>query len=112
MSANFLNDKSVFGLLITRPIAALVSCWQIKITARLKRGSVICGVATSRWPARLSFFGEDMDELSCFIRPIELFHFQSISVLACCQTLPSFHSFFEIKLESLWKVICLNVKIL
>ena len=37
-SANFLNDKSVFGLLITRPIAALVSCWQIKITARLIAG--------------------------------------------------------------------------
>ena len=107
-SANFLNDKSVFGLLITRPIAALVSCWQIKITARLNRGSVICGVATSRWPARLSFVGKDMDELSFFMRPIELFHFQSNSVSACCQTLLSFRSFFEIKLETLWKAICLN----
>ena len=57
-----------------------MSCWQIKITARLNRGSVICGVATSRWPARLSLVGEDMDELSCFIRPIELFQLQSNSV--------------------------------
>ena len=89
-----------------------MSCWQIKITARLNRGSVICGVATSRWPARLSFVGEDMDELSFFIRSIELFHLQSNSDLACCQTLPSFRSFFEIKFESLWKAICLNAKIL
>ena len=85
-----------------------MSCWQIKITARLNRGSAICGVATSRWPARLSLVGEDMDELSFFIRPIELVHLQSNLVSACCQTLQSFRSFFEIKLESLWKAICLN----
>ena len=90
----------MFGLLIIRPIAALVSCWQIKITARLNRGSVICGVATSRWPERLSLVGEDMDELSFFIRSIELFHLQSNSDSACCQTLPSFRSFLTIKLES------------
>ena len=39
------------------------------MTARLKRGSVICGVATNRWPARLSQRGEGVDDEWLVARP-------------------------------------------
>ena len=45
-------------LLMTRPIAPSALCAHMKTTERLKRGSSICGMAISNWPASelMAFF--------------------------------------------------------
>ena len=60
MFGKLLKRQICIWLINDRAMAASVSCWQMKMTARLNRGSVICGVATSKWPAesQTAYYGQ------------------------------------------------------